>query len=320
MTLRVAITGVSGDVGRGAVQGLRQNPDHEEPIWILGLDAGAHVRTNVLLDSFVQLPRVSDERYVNALAGVLRANKVDVLLPGIDSEIRVLSRARERLAASGSKVVLAPTELVEAASDKLLTARFLEATGIRVPLTCDAEEMPMAALEYPMIAKPRVGHGSRGIKILPDREAMQRFLCNRPPHYCLQRHIDGPEITIGFLYDSQGTMRDAIAMERSLEGGRTTRARPVEEPTILRFIENFGTKVRALGALNAQLRIDPRDGPLVFEINARLSGSTDIRISIGFNDPLRLVKHFGRGIPIARACPQSAIVRRIGTEIVVDPC
>jgi carbamoyl-phosphate synthase large subunit len=319
MTLRVAITGVSGDVGRGAVQGLRQNPFNEEPIWILGLDAGANARNNVLLDSFVQLPPVSDECYIDALAEALRTNKIDVLLPGIDSEIRVLSRARQRLGASGSKVVLAPRELVEAASDKLLTARFLEAIGIPVPTTYEADRAAVATLEYPLIAKPRVGHGSRGIIKLPDRQAMQNFICEHPLQYCVQRYVSGPEITVGFLYDSHGVMCDAIAMERLLEDGRTTRAQYVEDPTIHQFIENFGAKVRGVGAVNAQLRIDPRDGPLVFEINARLSGSTDIRVSIGFNDPLRLVKHYGRGIPITRACPKRAFVRRIGTEIVVDP-
>ncbi|MBV8828424.1 MAG: ATP-grasp domain-containing protein, partial [Acidobacteriaceae bacterium] len=273
MTLRVAVTGITGDVGRGAVQGLKQNPFHEEPIWILGLDASADARSNVLIDSFVQLPPVSDAHYVDALAGTLRINKIDILLPGVDTEIWVLSHARQRLAATGSKVVLAPPELVEAARDKLLTARYLESVGIQVPPTYEAETAEMEDLKYPMIAKPRVGHGSRGIEFLADREAMQRFLCRQPPQYCVQRYIGGPEITVGFLYDSQGVMRDAIAMERFLEGGRTTRARTIEPPVILQFIENFGAKVRGSGAVNAQLRIDPREGPLVFEINARLSGS-----------------------------------------------
>ena len=56
--------------------------------------------------------------------------------------------------------------------------------------------------------------------------------------------------------------------------------------------------------MDAQLRWDDNDGPLVFEINARLSGSTEMRVAIGCNDPLRLVRHFGRGDPIARACPR----------------
>ena len=50
MTLRVAITGVSGDVGRGAMLGLRQNPPDAEPIWILGLDAACDFSGKSFLD------------------------------------------------------------------------------------------------------------------------------------------------------------------------------------------------------------------------------------------------------------------------------
>jgi carbamoyl-phosphate synthase large subunit len=318
VTLRVAITGVTGDVGRGTIYGLRRNPPEAEPIWLLGLDVNADPHSLSLLDSCVPLPLVKDERYVDALVATLRAYEIDVLLPGIDSEIIKLSAARQQLATSGAKVVLAPRELVEAADDKLLTAEFLSARGVHVPATCDAESP--TDIGFPMIAKPRRGHGSQGIVILPTSDALEAFLESRAKDYCLQRKVDGPEITIGFLYDARGMMRDAIAMERILERGRTARARVVDCPEILQFMEDFGRKVSGQGAINVQLRWDQRKGPMVFEINARLSGSTDMRVIVGFNDPLRLARHFGRGEPIIRARPERAIVHRSGAELLVEPC
>jgi carbamoylphosphate synthase large subunit len=318
MTLRIAVTGVSGDVGRGAIQGLRHNSPEDEPLWLLGLDGSAYPSNPAPLDSFAQLPLVKDPSYVDALLEALQAHEIDVLLPGIDSEIAILSRSRQRFAAADTKVVLAPSALVEAADDKLLTVEFLSALGIGVPLTCDAGSPTDIGL--PIIAKPRRGHASRGIAFLDDRRALETFLDGRPQGYCLQRHIDGPEITVGFLYDTEGVMRDAIAMERSLENGRTVRARLVDDPTILQFMEEFGRKVPGLGAVNAQLRWDERQGPMVFEINARLSGSTDMRVIVGFNDPLRLALHFGRGTPIVRAQPRKAVVHRAGAELLVEPC
>ena len=318
MTLRVAVTGIGGDVGRGTLQGLRRNSPHCEPIWILGLDANPEADASALVDAQVQLPLVKEAGYVEALATALRAHRIDVLLPGVDSEILVLSRARRALEASGALTVLAPESLVEAADDKLRTFEFLVAKGIGVPTTCDAA-CPVE-IGFPIIAKPRTGHGSQGISLLSDLSALRKFLDDGPRNYCLQRHIDGPEITVGFLYDAHGVMCDAIAMERSLENGRTTRAVLVQTPEILRFVEDFGRKVSGIGAVNVQLRWSAQEGPMVFEINARLSGSTDIRVALGSNDPLRLARHFGRGIPIHRAQPQRAIVRRLGTALVVEPC
>jgi carbamoyl-phosphate synthase large subunit len=317
VTLRVAITGVSGDVGRGAIRGLQANAADAEPIWILGLDATSDFPSKRVLDCFVRLPLVKEGDYVDALSEALEAHNIDVLLAGIDSEISLLSAGRHRLP-TATKVPLAPSKLVEAADDKLLTAEFLSSCGIAAPVTCSAEAPVDIGL--PVVAKPRRGHGSQGVTILYDREALQAFLQTRPQNYCLQRYIEGREITVGFLYDSVGVMRDAIAMERTLEGGRTVRAKVLEDLSILRFMEEFGRKVPGIGAINAQLRWHEHEGPMVFEINARLSGSTEMRVVVGFNDPLRLAQHFGRGMPITRAQPSRALVSRLGADLSVEPC
>jgi carbamoyl-phosphate synthase large subunit len=315
MTLRVAITGISGDVGRGAVGGLRRNPPGAEPIWILGLDASAQVDAD--LDDHVQLPPVRQPDYVDALKAALSRHGIEVLLPCIDSEIAILSAARGALADTGCKVVLAPCELVEAADDKLSTASFLSARGIRVPDTWDSAA---GALAFPIVAKPRNGHASQGVEIFSHRAALQDFIATGPQDYCFQQYVAGPEFTVGFLYDAHGVMQDAVAMERTLENGRTVRARVVDNPEMRQFLSTFGERVPGIGAINAQLRWDDNDGPLVFEINARLSGSTEMRVAIGCNDPLRLARHFGRGDPIARAHPRLATVVRRGSELRVEPC
>jgi len=149
---------------------------------------------------------------------------------------------------------------------------------------------------------------------------LQMFIAGTPADYCLQQYVEGPEFTVGFLYDSQGIMRDAVATERTLAAGRTVRARVTESPDMQNFIANFGEKVRGIGAINAQLRWHDTEGPLVFEVNARLSGSTEMRVAVGCNDPLRLARHFGRGDAIERAQPRIATVFRRGSELWVEPC
>lgn len=318
MTLRVAITGISGDVGRGAISGLRRAPADAEPIWLLGLDTRAYPECPPLLDHAVQLPLVQDPAYLHVLGAALRDHAIDVLLSGIDSEAPLLSAGRDSLAAGGTRIVVAPPELVMAADDKLLTARYLTERGIAVPTTCDASSPEDVG--FPVIAKPRRGNGSRGIVVLSDLPSLCSFLDTGAGNYCLQQHIDGPEFTVGLLYDRDGVLRDAIAMERTLESGRTVRATVADGPEISRFMQEFGQKVPGRGAVNVQLRWDEHRGPMVFEVNARLSGSTDMRVAVGFNDPLRLAWHFGRGTPIAPARPLKATVYRTANELRVEPC
>jgi carbamoyl-phosphate synthase large subunit len=316
VTIRVAITGIGGDVGQGAIRGLQAGRDAGNDIWLLGLDAGDDGRGRDMVDAFARLPPVADPHYPDALAAQLRAHAIDVLLPGIDSEIIVLSRLRDRFANGATRVALAPPDLVEAADDKLATARFVAAHGLNAPATCDADDPQ--DLGFPIVAKPRRGQGSRGILMLEDARSLAAFLGERRPGYCLQRYVEGPEITVGFLYDWNGTLRDAIAMERSLQDGRTIRATVTRSPEILRFIDAFGSSIKGAGAVNAQLRLDRDAGPQIFEINARLSGSTEMRIAVGFNDPLRIVLHLARGTPIERATVYDATVYRVSTELVVQ--
>ncbi len=310
--LRIAITGVSGDVGRGAIAGLRA-ADAERALggrpWLLGLDGSERCEAYARVDAHLRMPPVRDPRYVEALADALVRHRIDLLIPGIDPEILVLSRARQRIAATGASLVIPPEELVEATDDKLATGEFLAARGIPYAETWPAIVRGAGCL--PLVAKPRRGNASLGVRVLRDESEILAFVAERNEDYCLQRFLDGPEITVGLLYDRQGTLRDALAMERVLVDGRTARGEVVDTPALGDFVRRFGERVRGLGAVNVQLRVDRDLGPVAFEVNARLSGSTELRVALGFNDPLRIAQHFGLGLPIeAATVTRGARVRR----------
>jgi|SRR6185312_1021244 len=316
MTLRIAVTGISGDVGLGTIQGLRARSERTEEKSILGLDADPDCAARHLCDDFVQLPTVSDEQYVAKLLQAIEERAIEVLLPGIDSEIPVLSRSRSVLARSRTHVVLAPHDLVEAADDKLATAAYLSERGVPVPHTCLAD--CGVKIELPVIAKPRHGHGSRGICLLRTDLELRDFCRSDIADYCLQQYIEGPELTVGFLYDRDCLMQDVLAMERVLRDGRTVMGRVVTDKPLLREIEDIGQRIPGMGAVNVQLRIQPGVGPVVFEINPRLSGSTGMRVAVGFNDPLRLAEHFARGVPIMKALVRPATIYRYSNDLVLD--
>lgn len=318
MKIRVAVTGVSGDVGRGAIAGLTVRQARAalgDTPWILGLDSSEDCPAARRVDAYERTPRVRDPGYVEHLVAALRHHRIDLLLPGIDPEITILSRARARLAESGALAALAPEDLVEAAGDKLATASFLAARQIPFARTWPAETE--ATISPPLVAKPRQGNASAGVRWLFDADALRSFRSRTPAGYCFQEHLEGPEITVGLLYDRSGVLRDGIAMERSLIDGRTAHARVVDSPGLRRFIDAFGSRVQGVGAVNVQLRDHPERGPVAFEVNARLSGSTELRVALGFNDPLRIARHLLTRAPIERAQIRGVTVSRRNGQIEV---
>ncbi len=316
--MRIAISGVSGDVGFSALVGIR---DEHRTAWILGIDSSEDCAGFALVDVSVKAPYVTDPLYLNFLIDTLNRHEINLLIPGIDSEIPLLAKERERIEnETGCKVVVADTEFVNICSDKLETAQWLRSLGFPAPETWDVdstEEAALRGLDLPLIAKPRVGNGSKGVLQLRETTDLQSFVDNSTQNYCLQALVEGPEYTCSLLFNDYGIICDWIYMKRELLNGRTVLASTENVETIDHFIKSFSQSVAVRGAINLQLRLGSDGVPYVFEINPRLSGSSIMRIAVGFNDPARIVWHWLGEQNISKAIIRQATVYIATAPLVV---
>jgi carbamoylphosphate synthase large subunit len=143
------------------------------------------------------------------------------------------------------------------------------------------------------------------------------FLRSSQRNFCIQQFIDGPEYTCGLLFDKERVLKDWICARRLLADGRTIQARIVQDPALDYFIQTFAAKFPFEGPLNLQLRMDADGHPRTFEVNPRLSGSTSMRVAVGFNDPERVLEHWLFDTSIVRAQCNCATVYRYLTQLVV---
>ena len=74
-----------------------------------------------------------------------------------------------------------------------------------------------------------------------------------------------------------------LLIKRKLKGGMTTSGVIVRNNSILRYVNNIARAMKIRGSINIQLRMTV-NGPILFEINPRLSGTLLLRDSIGFSD------------------------------------
>lgn len=323
---RVAITGVSGDVGYGALKGLREGYPIAE---ILGLDSSSDCAAYHLCDKFQIMPRVDSGSYISSLKSALSNHKIELLIPGIDSELEVLSKYRDEIEQdTPTSILLCDDSSLRKCVDKLETASWLSELGLPALHTIPASVIPECepdkfvlsefSEKFPIVLKPRKGHGSQGIRYVNNRDELKNHLSTLTVDDCLQEYAAGDEITCGLLFDKQGNLADSLAMKRTLKDGRTVSASVYEDSQLDDFIKLFSDKTKLIGPINLQLRIDKNGAPFVFEINPRLSGSTLMRIAIGFNDPARIVEHFLDGVPIRRSQVKKATVCRTEAACVFD--
>jgi len=248
-----------------------------------------------------------------------RSYECKAFFPGIDSEIELLSIGLEAFRNTKCLISISNSELVVAASDKVLTARYLEKLGLPFPKTSGADKVDWCNLRYPVISKPRKGYGSKGVEVVQSEARLKELHRETAAEeLCIQEYIEGVEYTCSLIFDTKNSLRDSFISSRELENGRTVSFSVLKHREIQKLINEFGSRASgAFGSINLQLRV--RDGvPYVFEINPRFSGSTAMRVAVGYNEPARLIEHLVEGTPIMRQEPLSATVFRVWSEVVVS--
>jgi hypothetical protein len=116
--------------------------------------------------SFFQVPPASDAGFVAALTDLIARERVAWLFPTVSEELVTVAEL-PALRAQGIAVFIPPLEATRICHDKWDTARALGACGLAVPKSAlgRAEDSAVLALGFPLVSRPRVGRGGRGVVV-----------------------------------------------------------------------------------------------------------------------------------------------------------
>jgi carbamoylphosphate synthase large subunit len=305
--VRVAVTGVGGGVGQSILRALRMtSPD----LWILGLDMNPRSAGLYLADAGCLLPACTDPDYVGRLVDVLKRERVTVLIPGSDPELPVLARAREKIEATGPRVVVGAPQAVDVCRDKRRSSGFFRELGFPFVRTVPIAQAADLADEvgYPLVVKPIGGSASRGVAVVFSRAELQPYLAQSG--YIAQEaafptswsrkdrgivseavHRGGSlrqedEISIQVVFDHVGEHLGTFTSVNRLQSGVPIFVDPQRVPRVEEVVERMAEALRdrgLIGPCNFQSRLTEQ-GPKVFEVNPRFTGITGVRAAMGFNE------------------------------------
>ena len=219
-------------------------------------------------------PSCRSPAFIERMLDIVREEKVDLIVPTIDTELLVYADARDHFAAAGCQVMVSAPEVVEVARDKLLTAKRLNETGIPTPKTATPEEVLDAPGDWPgqLMLKPRGGSSSIGIQRIDKVADMPdpADLAN----YVVQELLDGDEYTVNIFVDGQGRLIAAVPHQRiEVRGGEVSKGVTRRQPALERAAEAIVEALPSMyGALCFQAIVDEGGEARLFEINARFGG------------------------------------------------
>lgn len=317
----VFVTGAGALVGQGVLRSLRMA---SRPMRIVTGDPDPRSAGHWLGDCAYRIPLAADPDFIARVEEVVARERVAVLIPGTDVELAALSRERPRLEHThGVRVVVSPPHVVEIADDKWLTARFLEEHGLPFPRSALAADPPAVrrlaeAMGLPLFAKPRRGARSVGARLVRAAEELDA-LCGASSDLVVQEMLpEGEgEFTAGCLVVG-GRAASVVVLRRDLRDGNTYRAYADRSGRFERRIAEIAERLGADGPCNLQFRV--RDGdPVVFEINARFSGTTPIRAMFGFNEVAVLLDHLLDAAQIPAPAIRDGVVLRAWSDVLIAP-
>lgn len=269
------ISGVGSDIGFNAGRILRE--------WGLanrlhGMDIHTEHPGPFVFDSCEVAPRASDPGYIEWLQECMCKNKIDIFLPSSEAEISCISKIPSSVFGK-VKILLTNKFAVERSLDKFLCMEFLSARGIVVPingLVGDSDPQ-----QYPVVVKPRSGQGSKGIFVINNKAQFDLLATKGHVWQELLGTVD-QEYTCA-AYRSGSAQTRSLVLRRRLQGGLTSYAEVVDDPEIEQYVRTVAEELQLKGVINVQLRITPK-GPVLFEINPRLSSTVMFREKLGFSD------------------------------------
>jgi len=244
-------------------------------------------------------PASSPAAFLDVLEEEIRIRRYDVLL-AMEFGTQVLIAANRHRFEKLTRFPFAPGDLAIRVQDKGELASFAAAHGVECPATflpCGpAEASGMAErLPYPLLIKPRLSSGGRGIVRVETpsqlREAYAKVHAVHP-RPILQEFLPagGAALGVGLLMNFSSEPRATFAYRRLREypvsGGPSTLRESVKDEALCRTTERLLSALGWVGVAMAEYMVDPRDGrPKLLEVNPRFWGSLHLAIVSGVDFP-----------------------------------
>jgi carbamoyl-phosphate synthase large subunit len=245
------------------------------------------------LDKVHPVPAWSDPTYLDNLLQICTREKVNLLIPLYEPEFNLLNAHREDFKAAGTTLLLSNQNVIDICKDKYQTFRFFNQIGVKTPQTWLNQPIDNQVW-FPLIAKPRCGMGSAGVRKVECQAELDLIKGNE---LLLQEYISGIEYTLDVWCDLQGNVIAVVPRERmEVRGGEVVKSRTVRERRLIDEGMRIAAKLGGAGPFNLQC-IVKEDQIYWIEINPRFGGGVPLTFAAGVDYP-HLIYRMAQGMPV----------------------
>jgi carbamoyl-phosphate synthase large subunit len=266
---------------------------------IMGIDCSQSAPGAHLVDHFIRVPRCDARDFLATTLRICEEHNVSLLVPTIDTELSIYAGHRADFAAVGTTVVISAPETISICADKLLAHSWFIENGlptVRQGTSAQIVARP-SEWEFPVIAKPRCGSASVGVRVLNSLDSLLDFSRDRED-LVVEEMARGQEYTVNVFVNRQGRCVCAVPHRRlEVRAGEVSKGVTVRHVRIMELISRVSERLPgAYGPLNVQGFLSSDGEFRITEINPRFGGGYPLAHQAGADFPQWLIEEL-LGLP-----------------------
>ncbi len=233
--------------------------------------------------------RISDPNYIPTLKEICTREKIDALIPTIDTDLLLLAQNKEDLESTGAKVFISAVDKIALCRDKRFTADFFNSCGLKSPSPVD--DVSKYNSGFPCFIKPKDGSSSINAFKVENEEDLLSY-SRQVKDYIIQPFISGVEYTIDIFCDFQGNPLHITPRQRvEVRGGEVLKTCICQDDKMIAESKALIEKFKPCGPLTVQLIRDSKTGEDYYiEINPRFGGGAPLSMKAGANSAEALLR------------------------------
>jgi carbamoyl-phosphate synthase large subunit len=267
-----------------------------------------------MVDKFIRIPSADASGYADILYLICKENNIDLIIPKSDEEAIELSKHKAKFDVINTVIMTNEYDTHMLAADKGNFLNHIKDEGLpcaefRIPKSILGLQNAAAELGYPhkpVVMKPRLGRGNRGMRIIQNKlpkgdlllnhkpgtpfatledivSALQSPEVKKFPDIVLMEYLPGKEYSVDVLI-KDGTVLYAIPKVRVMPAPGLSVIGQVEmNPDVIKAVKDICSKYNFNHIINIQFRYS-EDGKLYpYEINSRVAASIGACHAAGVN-------------------------------------
>lgn len=270
--------------------------DLQIELTIIGADITNDAPALYFCDETQIVCRIKDSNYIPQLLSICESEKVDCLIPTIDTDLLLLAVNKKNFEAIGTKVLISAIDKVKLCRDKNYTADYFVSLGLKSPLPVNSvkkyeEAYRNGKVSFPAFIKPKDGSSSINAYRVENLEDLKLY-AEKIDDYIIQSYISGREYTIDIFCDYEGNPVYITPRERlAVRSGEVLKTRITQDDTMIIEMLKLVADYKPCGQITVQLIQDEKTGDNYYiEINPRFGGGAPLSIKAGADSAKAVLK------------------------------